>query len=522
MTPWTSAPWKRARGIVLAILGGVLLALSGEPWALWPCGFIALFVLIEALSTASLDKRPRVQGALIGLLFGTCVNAIALFSMIGLLEDFGHLPRPVAVFLALLAFVAQALPYAVTGALTESLVQQGIARWVAFAPSLVVGLSFTPQLFPWRPAGPQVNFLWFSQMADLGGEALIDGCMALCAAGLWQAIRGLRAVSFRERFKPALAGVLAFLLPCVYGVLRLPQVRAARDDAPALRVGIVQSNVGISQKRDEGRSEQVLHDLRSLTAQLETQGVALSVWAETAYPYQLLRSRRRQPSDERRVLGGTVRGPILLGAVTYQELEDERFLKYNSAWLLKRDGRFGDRVDKSRLLAFGEFVPFWKYLPPLQERFRSPGFMAGENDIIRLEDGTLGLLICYEDLFADLARKVVDRGATLLVNMTNDAWFGRSNEPALHDMVARLRAVETRRDLVRAVNTGVSSFTLATGESAQRTDIFTTTAFVADTRLLTERTVYTNFGDWVSWLTALGITCGIVAKRLEQRLKRAA
>jgi apolipoprotein N-acyltransferase len=265
-------------------------------------------------------------------------------------------------------------------------------------------------------------------------------------------------------------------------------------------------------KHNPARSEQILMDLRRMTSGLERRGAVLTVWAETAYPYQLLRSRAAQPDDERRAVGDGVRGPVILGAVTYEE-RPVAVAKYNSAWLLRSNGSFGDRVDKSRLLAFGEFVPLWDYLPPLQRRFRSRGFETGENDIIRTASANLGMLICYEDLFFELARKVVDRGAQILLNMTNDAWFGDSNEPLLHDMVARIRAIETRRDLVRVVNTGVSSFSTATGELVERTHTFQQTDFIAHARVLDGRSPYVMVGDWVSPLCALALVWSIVRRR---------
>ncbi len=514
-----SAARPGALPFVLAGLGGVLLALSGEPWSLNAAGFASLFVLIEALERASFGPRPLLRGALVGLAFGAVVNGIALFSLGSLLSAFGGFSPWLAWPVAMLCFIAQGLPYAGTGALTELWVRGGLARWLAFPVSLVLAMWVTPQLFPWRPSAPQVDFLWFAQMADLGGEALLDLSMALSACSLWHALRGAR--SSRARAGAALLALSVLIVPCAYGALRIEQIRRVREASPPVSLGVVQGNVGITLKHDPKRAAETLTDLRRLTGELEQQGSELTLWAETAYPYPLLRARGGQPEDERAIVDSrVVRGPVLLGAVTYRDHARGQ-TKYNSAWLLRENGRLGDRVDKSRLLAFGEYVPLWDYLPPLRDRYPSRGFEAGENDVIRAttRDGRreirYGLLICYEDLFAGLARLVVQRGAQVLVNMTNDAWFGDSHEPALHDMVARLRAIETRRDLVRVVNTGVSSLTLATGESAIRTPTFTRTSFLADVRPLDELTVYSVWGDVVP--PALGLLAFLALVRLRLR-----
>ncbi|MFT3923159.1 MAG: apolipoprotein N-acyltransferase [Myxococcales bacterium] len=505
---------------LLAGVGGGLLALSGEPWSWNLLGFLSLGLLLEALERSGRRARPVLTSGLVGLAFGAVVNGIALYSIGSLLQAFGGFSPLVAWPIACLAFAAQGLPYAACGVLTTYCARAGLPRWLSFPACLVLALWLTPQLFPWRPSAPQVDFLWFVQIADLGGQALLDLCMAAVASGTWQALRSLKPQR-EAAWAPAIVAGLSLALPCGYGYLRLGQVRSARNDAQAVRVGVVQSNVGIQLKHDPARSLEILADLKRLTGKLERQGSQLTVWAETAYPYALLRSRGAQPDDERTIVDASVRGPVLIGAVTYSERGGVQS-KYNTAWLLRENGRFGDRVDKSRLLAFGEYVPFWSYLPPLQEKYPSPGFEAGENDVIRVHPagsaGSLrfGILICYEDLFADLARKVVERRADVLLNMTNDAWFGDSNEPALHDMVARLRAVETRRDLVRVVNTGVSSVSSATGELLLRTRTFTQASFVADVRIMSEITPYTCWGDWLPPLLACVLAAALVRRRLRR------
>jgi len=99
------------------------------------------------------------------------------------------------------------------------------------------------------------------------------------------------------------------------------------------------------------------------------------------------------------------------------------------------------------------------------------------------------------------------------VNLTNDAWFGDTSAPLLHHMNARMRAIETRRDLVRAVNTGVSGHTAATGEDLARTDAFTRASFVADARLLRGTTIYGRFGDWVTAALAGAVLAFLVQRR---------
>ena len=117
---------------------------------------------------------------------------------------------------------------------------------------------------------------------------------------------------------------------------------------------------------------------------------------------------------------------------------------------------------------------------------------------MRVGGGRLDVLVCDEDLFAHSARATVRQVPRALVNLTNDAWFGGSRVPHRHALTSRLRAVELRRDRVRAVNSGVSSFTAATGASLVRTPVLTQARFVADVRLRDVPTPYSRPGDWVT------------------------
>jgi apolipoprotein N-acyltransferase len=252
-----------------------------------------------------------------------------------------------------------------------------------------------------------------------------------------------------------------------------------------------------------------LEDLHVLTRMLEERGADLVVWPEVAYPFRLRRHVRRDLGGPEAILGPGVRGPVLTGAVT---LGPSR-TRYNSVVAVARDGTITGIADKVRLLAFGEYVPLWDYLPPIQSRFPR-GLSPGLAPVVLEVDGhRAGVLNCYEDVLADAARQVALGRPDFLVNVTNDAWFGDTTEPYLHQTSARLRAIETRRDLVRAVNTGVSSFTLATGEDAIETETWTRDAFVATVRPLEITTPWVRLGDWVTPLLAALLLASVVVGR---------
>ncbi|NOY89854.1 MAG: apolipoprotein N-acyltransferase, partial [Deltaproteobacteria bacterium] len=318
-----------------------------------------------------------------------------------------------------------------------------------------------------------------------------------------------------RRLRPALLALVVLALPPVYGAIRMPQVEAARASAPLLRVGVVQPNVGIFEKHDPANFHPQLRALRAATAALESQGAELVVWPESAYPFPLHRGLEREPSGPTAIHRGGVRGPVIFGALTMRG----RCERYNSVVALTADGRVTGVADKVRLLAFGEFIPLWSWLTPLHRYFPCPGLRAGERPgRLRFGGAEVDVLNCFEDVPSDYARTLVSGGPSWLLNVTNDAWFGDTSEPHLHQMVARLRAVETRRDLVRAVNTGVSAHVTATGEDVVHTAVFERASFVANVRVLDGESVFVRVGDLttpVCWALALGF--GVFGWRRRRR-----
>ncbi|MFW6051250.1 MAG: apolipoprotein N-acyltransferase [Myxococcota bacterium] len=474
----------------LAVASGVALGLSAPPISAWGLGFAAPGLLLAALYAGGPLSPGRAFG--VGAIAGVAVNAIALYWAVGLLQDFARFPVIAAVPTALLLWATQAAPFALAAAGTAVLARRGAPAWLVLPAAWTVAFSWTPALFPWRPAASQVPFLPWIQAAELGGEPLLDFLLALagCAAAraAWPSIpRSRRAVA-------AAVAVVAVAGPAAYGSVRLPQVRLDRERAPILRIGVVQPNVGIHAKRDRLLWEQHLDRLRRATRTLERQGAELVLWPETAYPYPFPRGRTRDLPGHRSAREGT-RTPLLFGAIT----ERSRCERWNSALAMAPDGRVLGVADKVRLLHFGETVPLWHWLPPLRRFFRCPGLTRGERPpVLHLAGTSIGVLNCYEDILGAYAAWVAGLGPELLVNLTNDAWFGDTSEPHLHHQVARLRAVETRRDLVRAVNTGVSGHVLATGEEAARTDTWVTASFVTPARTLRSTTPWVRLGDVVS------------------------
>jgi apolipoprotein N-acyltransferase len=157
--------------------------------------------------------------------------------------------------------------------------------------------------------------------------------------------------------------------------------------------------------------------------------------------------------------------------------------------------------DKIHLVPFGEYVPWKKLLFFVDKLVQAAGdFASGEQAVVlNVAPAGVGVLICYEAIFPELSRDLVNAGASLLVNITNDAWFGRSSAPYQHLSMAVLRSVENHVPMARCANTGISGFIDVRGRILQTTNLFEDAHIVGTLNLGVEKTFYTRHGDWFAW-----------------------
>ena len=245
-------------------------------------------------------------------------------------------------------------------------------------------------------------------------------------------------------------------LTLTYGTVRLNQVRQMMAGAPKIKVGMVQVNMGIFEKRSEVKEGHERHLAQS--RELEKRNAPdLIVWPESAI---LKRLPRSLPSSAKSVVRD-LKTPIIFGGLS---TGDDKL--YNTAFITDGSTNVVAHYDKTYLLAFGEYVPFGETFPKLYELSPESGqFTAGTRlNALPLGKWRIAALVCYEDVLPGFTRKMVRQtNPHLMINITNDAWFGDSQEPWIHLALAQFRAIEHRRYLVRSTNSGVSAFIDPTG-----------------------------------------------------------
>jgi apolipoprotein N-acyltransferase len=245
-----------------------------------------------------------------------------------------------------------------------------------------------------------------------------------------------------------------------------------------------------------------------LTRKLLAEGpLDLVVWSETSV-VSTVRADEAEfeyPRRFTRALGTAA----IFGAVLYKEVQDERkYVLYNSALLSDRSGAIKGRYDKTFLLAFGEFLPFGDRFPVLYEWSPNSGrFTPGTSlDALPLDDHRVSVHICYEDVVPSFVNKMMRKDpADLLVNITNDAWFGDSTEPWIHLALSKFRAIEQRRYLVRSTNSGVSAVIDPVGRVVRHSGTYRQEAIRSEIAWLQGRTVYRTLGDAPWWILTLAI-----------------
>jgi apolipoprotein N-acyltransferase len=513
---------RRHRALLLALAGGVTFALTSPPTDLYPAVIVGLALLAASIAdgdgraplpTARWPETPTFSRAFgRGAAWGTAAGIVGLRFVPIVIQRFTPLGGAVSYLALILLAAAQSLIWAIGAGVASVLHRRARVPFeLAFATGVLVSLSL-PTIFAWSPAGLVSPWPAFVQLADLIGERGVSVIFALVAALLARAAFALASPSTRrEGRRPALAAAGILIALPVHGALRMASIARAGAGLPTLRVGLVDHAVKPLDRWNAANHPAILRSLRALTRKLEAEGAELTVWPEAAYPYAIPHDAREAPRGHHAILGNGVRGPLLIGLITEEAPTTlpsggvERN-SYNSATVVLPDGSTEEPYDKLQLLWFGEMVPGGAQIPWLRRQFqRSGGLIPGVAPrALTLPAPPAGgasprfaVLNCYEDTLPDLGRRLAGALAPdLLVNITNDAWFYATAEPELHARLGAMRAIELRRDLVRAVNLGVTSWIDAAGVvRARRDDQQAGSLLVTPALREGSPTFYARFGD---------------------------
>jgi apolipoprotein N-acyltransferase len=479
--------------ILAAVLSGLMLTASFPPGA---TDWLAWFALVPLL--AAMRLQPPSGCFRLGFTAGVVHFLSMMYWIVVVLGNYGGLP----VFLSVTALIALCCYLALYPALFGLI--HPLLRDARFGMLLSagawVGLEYLRGKlltgFPWCFIGhSQAARIQLIQLCDLVGvygvSFLVAAVNLLVFGLLFRYRNGLR------RSLPVEGPVVValFALALGYGHLKTREPSPGTGPSDPVRTAIIQGDIDQSEKWLPEHQEKTLGTYRRLSLRAAKRDPDLIVWPETAVPFFF--------QDPSRLSAGVIALPdltgadLLFGSPAYQG-SGRRTRYANRAYLLSAEERRVEHYDKVHLVPFGEYVPLQRFLPFVHRLVPAAGdFTPGERvEPLKATGYSAGVLICFEAIFPGLARRQVEEGADILVNLTNDAWFGPTSAPFQHLSMSLFRAVETRRPLVRAANTGISAFVDTRGRVTRRSGLFREAVLLSEVHPSSRPpTPYVRWGD---------------------------
>lgn len=492
---------------ILGAFSGVLIGTSYIPFTPWALLFC--YAPLWYFSLKNLEN-PR-QILLSGWLTQFVLTLIGFHWISYVAHEFGFLPWPVAIIVLLLFAAAMhiyiPLSLYLGAALARKFKLSKGATLLVWASLLSLFEQFWPSIFNWNMGYP---LLWthspLAQWADtIGFSGLSFMVYVLNAWTVW--------LFTSERKKTVLVSVL--LLPMGLGLAYWGGTQKEnfwKKTDSELKALVVQANIGNLEKiyaeRGSGYQQAIADQFFTLTRSglLEHPDADLVIWPESAYPAILDNfARSRNYTSQFYSFAQSIQKPILTGAYSKDAPQSGKPFQddYNGVFLVNERGELvGEPYHKTQLLIFGEYIPFGREFPILAKlNPGGAGWGRGSGpSTLSMRDIQLGIQICYESLDPLFSTSLSKKGSHILVNVTNDSWFGPYGEPYQHLYMTFARAIETRRPLIRSTNTGISSAILADGTVLGTSPLFEkwTGLFSVKFQKNPELSFYTRFGSWLS------------------------
>jgi len=518
-----TTPTRQAAALVA--LGAALLAASYPPFRLPVLSFLALAPAVVLLRR--FESERDLRGAMRwGFWYGFVTQGAVLYWLVVALWHFTPLSA--------LGYLATIALFGLWHALIFWLVVRVRLRLPAVPVAIVFPVAWTAVewavghqgdiRFPWLGLGSSLtDASVLVQWADLAGARGVTLWLAWASVMVADALLGSReqaAGSRTLRWRPIAAVVVTIVAAWGYGVWRTRTLPVRELGT----VGLIQPNEGFREKWDSRHADSVVAKLVAMSRALEARGrVALMIWPEAAVPGYL------QPSWDSSIAGlaRESRTPILTGGIYGEYHPDGSYDYYNAAFYFDSSGswRRYPVYEKHYLVPIVERVPFvparlMQSVPGVGRW--SGGFGRGRSlPLYSSPLGRVGVVICYESAFEELARGYRRTGAEFLANITNDAWYGRTAGPYQHAAHLVMRAIETRMGIARAANDGISEFVDPLGHSYAETGLEQEASVSGPLRTSDVIPLYVRLGDWVGALCVLA-TLGFAGVLAVQHWKRSA
>jgi apolipoprotein N-acyltransferase len=503
--------------IAVTLACAAVLSLISTPFEWWwfhPVVYLPMFWVIRPGKTRA--------NLLYGWLYGAFGVALIFRWIVGTIVTFSHTFNLVTAFGVLCLFGAVfGSPWALVWAAWPELRARLGSWWVLAFPALLVVVDWISSfilLFPFQHGVTlyRVPTLWqLVSITGIWGPTFLVVVWNTSLAEGWLRWRAQRRAAW---LPPAAVGAATAAI-AVWGAARFTRIEKMLESAPALRVAQLQSAHGMQWRMSHDSSE-AWDEWMALTQRLPPGSVDLVVWPEAACPYDLNADKRHAEALAQLARDGGF--ALVVGAGAREKQQDPqtgkvRWRLFNTVYFFGPTGQPPGRYDKMVPLPFGEYLPFSESMPWLLGWIEGVGdFKAGTTPTVwDSGKGRLASPICYEAILGRVCRLFDD--PDLLVNVTNDAWFGDTASPHQHAMLAAERATELGIPMYRSAYTGKSMAVEPHGFIHAETTPFEETARIVTVRLGRVDTIYGRFGDWFVGVCALGLAGGYAADRVRRR-----
>lgn len=510
--------FKSFKFYLFPILSGIFVGTSYIPCPPWALAFCYVPVWLFAIRTASNWKQIFWAGWWTQFL----LSMIGFHWIASTAHDFGYLPWAVSILILFVfsAFMHLYIPLGMVIAywIARKFNLKSGAMLLLFACFIVVGEMYWPSIFQWNIGYP---LLWarfpLFQWADTIGFQGLSLLVYLFNAWLtWLVLRNNKSLSIKSAVVVALV-----LVALVWTGIKKGEAWKTTD--AELKILLVQANIGNNEKRTIEKRVRSGHSIVESFFGLTEDGLAanpdtqLVIWPETAYPY-IMDSLQKNRHQNLKAFIQKINVPLFTGAFSADPDTSTRGNIYNSVFLFDGNGEvLGKPYRKTKLLAFGEKIPLVEYFPFLAKINPAGNGSFGEGEgpmIMDLHGVHIGPQICYESLYPAFSTELSHKGTHIIINVSNDSWFGPTFEPHQHLFMTAGRSVEVRRPLIRSTNTGVSSVVLADGTVLEQSplDAVWVRPYTVPYQKNPTLTFFAQYGAWF-WVLILGmigiiILCG--------------
>ncbi len=504
--------------VIFCIISGLFLGLS-QPLYLsttinnlsgfWH--YSALLCLVGYVYPFMIANKKNIVQTFIATFFTSFIGfCVSLYWIYIAVHVYGHVApiSSIAITLALPAILA--FKTAVFMSLAKILSKHFKVSFLWFAPIALCAAEFFRNYalfggFPWANMGYSLGRIdEFLQLASIIG---VYGLVFL--VGLINALIVL--IYEKNNYKLVFIPVILIIIIFLFGNYRLNNLNLNSDNN--LKIALIQGNINQDEKNSKSSKENIFDIYKNLTYEAVNNNADLIIWPESSYPYL---SKENMSEFE---FAKQTNKAFVIGATTYgYDTKDKNGYHYgNSAFLINFNGQVLKRYDKSHLVPFGEYVPWpmggivQKIVPGMGAFKRGLDFTSTSLLIDDKKEISVGVSICYEGIFPEIARKQALEKPQILINITNDAWYGVSSAPYQHLLMYRLRAVESGQFYARATNSGVSAFIDPLGNIMAASQLFSREVIIKNINTNRVDTLYVRLGDSVPIVCLLIMLIGLLS-----------